>query len=150
MSPLSSVLRVTVAEVWRSPDGRALVERMFHEVADVAEAEGVRLEAFDEFDPAWYRAGRAGDAGAVARAMAAITKFYRGHTKTKTGIWRDLAVRKRKTEVEAHVGATLARAERHGIRTPLSRRLLALIGELETGRRVMAWENLDELVALRP
>ena len=82
--------------------------------------------------------------------MAAITKFYRGHTKTKTGIWRDLAVRKRKTEVEAHVGATLARAERHGIRTPLSRRLLALIGELETGRRVMAWENLDELVALRP
>ena len=53
-------------------------------------------------------------AGAVARAMAAITKFYRGHTKTKTGIWRDLAVRKRKTEVEAHVGATLARAERHG------------------------------------
>jgi ketopantoate reductase len=52
--------------------------------------------------------------------------------------------------VEAHVGATLARAERHGVRMPLSRRLLALIGELETGRRVMAWENLDELVALGP
>ena len=81
--------------------------------------------------------------------MAAISKFYRGHTKTKTGIWRDLAVRKRKTEVEAHLGATLARAARHGIRAPLSRRLLALIGELETGRRAMAWENLDELVALR-
>jgi 2-dehydropantoate 2-reductase len=81
--------------------------------------------------------------------MAAISKFYRGHTKTKTGIWRDLAVRKRKTEVEAHVGATLERGARHGIRAPLSRRLLALIGELETGRRVMAWENLDDLVALK-
>jgi 2-dehydropantoate 2-reductase len=136
--------------VERSPEIQRMLVALVAEGMAVAEAEGVQLEAFDEFDPAWYRAGRAGDAGAVARAMAAISTFYRGHTKTKTGIWRDLAVRKRKTEVEAHVGATLARAERHGVRMPLSRRLLALIGELETGRRVMAWENLDELVALRP
>ena len=87
----------------------------------VAEAEGVRLEAFDEFDPAWYQRGRAGDAEAVARAMAAISRFYRGHTKTKTGIWRDLVVRKRKTEVEAHLGATLERAGRHGLHAPLTR-----------------------------
>jgi 2-dehydropantoate 2-reductase len=82
--------------------------------------------------------------------MAAIGVFYRGHTKTKTGIWRDLVVRKRKTEVEAHLGATLERAGRHGIRTPLTRRLLALIGEIETGRRVMGWQNLDEMVGVRP
>jgi 2-dehydropantoate 2-reductase len=136
--------------VERSPEIQRMLVALVAEGMAVAEAEGIELEAFDEFDPAWYRAGRAGDAGAVARAMAAITTFYRGHTKTKTGIWRDLAVRKRKTEVEAHVGATLARAERHGVPMPLSRRLLALIGELETGRRVMAWENLDELVALGP
>jgi 2-dehydropantoate 2-reductase len=116
----------------------------------VAEAEGVHLEAFDEFDPAWYRAGRAGDVRAITRAMAAISVFYRGHTKTKTGIWRDLVVRKRKTEVEAHLGATLERAGRHGIQTPLTRRLLALIGEIETGRRAMGWENLDELAGARP
>lgn len=135
--------------VERSPDIQRMLVALVAEGMAVAEAEGVQIEAFDEFDPVWYRAGAAGDGAAVARAMVAISKFYRSHTKTKTGIWRDLAVRKRKTEVEAHVGATLARAERHGIRTPLSRRLLALIGELETGRRVMAWENLDELVALR-
>jgi 2-dehydropantoate 2-reductase len=81
--------------------------------------------------------------------MAAISRFYRGHTKTKTGIWRDLVVRKRKTEVEAHLGATLERAERHGLRLPRTRRLLALIGEIETGRRAMAWENLDDLVGVR-
>jgi len=135
--------------VERSPEIQRMLVALVAEGMAVAEAEGVRLEAFDEFDPAWYRAGSAGDAAAVARAMAAISKFYRGHTKTKTGIWRDLAVRKRKTEVEAHVGATLERGARHGIRAPLSRRLLALIGELETGRRVMAWENLDDLVALK-
>ena len=87
---------------------------------------------------------------AVARAMAAISKFYRGHTKTKTGIWRDLVVRKRKTEVEAHLGATLERADATASGIPLTRRLLALIGELETGRRAMAWENLDDLVGVRP
>jgi 2-dehydropantoate 2-reductase len=114
----------------------------------VAEAEGIRLEAFDEFDPAWYRAGRAGDAAAVARAMAAISRFYRSHTKTKTGIWRDLVVRKRKTEVEAHLGATLALAGRRGLRIPLTRRLLELIGEIETGRRPMAWANLDDLAGV--
>jgi 2-dehydropantoate 2-reductase len=80
--------------------------------------------------------------------MAAISRFYRGHTKTKTGIWRDLVVRRRKTEVEAHFGATLERAARHGLDTPLTRRLLQLIGEIEDGRRPMAWTNLDELVRL--
>jgi len=31
---------------------------------------------------------------------------------------------------------------------PLTERLIAMIEELETGRRQMAWANLDELVAL--
>jgi 2-dehydropantoate 2-reductase len=141
------------AHVYEVVERSAAIQRMLvalvAEGIQVAEAEGVRLEAFDEFDPAWYRAGR-GDEAAVARAMAAVAAFYRAHTKTKTGIWRDLVVRKRKTEVEAHLGATLERARRHGIATPLTRRLLALIGEIETGRRPMAWSNLDELVRVGP
>jgi 2-dehydropantoate 2-reductase len=133
--------------VERSPAVQRLLATLVAEGMAVAEAEGVRLEAFDEFDPACYRAARDGDAAALARAMGAIVTFYRGHTKTKTGIWRDLVVRKRKTEVEVHLGATLERADRHGIPAPLTRRLLALIGELETGRRAMAWANLDELAS---
>jgi hypothetical protein len=30
---------------------------------------------------------------------------------------------------------------------PLTERLIAMIEELETGRRQMSWDNLDELVA---
>jgi 2-dehydropantoate 2-reductase len=126
---------------------RALVALVAEGMA-VAEAEGVRLEAFDEFDPAWYRAGRAGEAAAVERAMAAVAGFYRRHTKTKTGIWRDLAVRKRRTEVGAHFGSTIERARRHGIAMPLTERLLAMIEDLEAGRRAMSWANLDELAGL--
>jgi 2-dehydropantoate 2-reductase len=134
--------------VERAPEIQRMLVRLVAEGVAVAEAEGVRLEAFDEFDPAWYRRGSAGDAAATARAMAAIVTFYRGHTKTKTGIWRDLVVRKRKTEVEAHLGATLERAARHGLPTPLIRRLLDLIGEIESGRRAMAWQNLDDLAGV--
>jgi 2-dehydropantoate 2-reductase len=135
--------------VERSVATQRMLVALVAEGMAVAEAEGVRLEAFDEFDPAWYRAGRAGDAAAVARAMGAIAGFYRSHTKTKTGIWRDLVVRKRKTEVEAHLGATLERAARRGVPAPLTRRLLAMIGEIEAGRRRMAWANLDELAGVR-
>jgi 2-dehydropantoate 2-reductase len=141
------------AHVYDVVERSAAIQRMLvalvAEGIAVAEAEGVRLEAFDEFDPAWYRAGRDGDEQAIARAMAAISRFYRAHTKTKTGIWRDLAVRKRKTEVEAHLGATLELARRHGLTAPLTRRLLELIGEIEAGRRPMAWSNLDELTGVR-
>ena len=71
----------------------------------------VRIEPFDEFDPAWYRAALAGDAAARERAMTAIATHYRAHTKTKTGIWRDLAVRKRKTEVDGQLGMLVAKGE---------------------------------------
>jgi 2-dehydropantoate 2-reductase len=128
--------------VERSPEIQRTLVALVAEGMAVAEAEGVRLEAFDEFDPAWYREA---DPRSVARAMAAVGAFYRGHTKTKTGVWRDLAIRKRPTEVGAHLGATLERAARHGLATPLTRRLLALIGEIEAGRRVMSWTNLAEL-----
>jgi 2-dehydropantoate 2-reductase len=134
--------------VERGPAVQRMLVALVREGMRVAEASAVRLEAFDEFDPAWYRAGAAGDPAAVGAAMSAIARHYRAHTKTKTGIWRDLAVRKRPTEVHAFLGATLARAEPLGLALPLTRRLDALIAELEGGRREMGWANLDDLVAL--
>jgi 2-dehydropantoate 2-reductase len=116
----------------------------------VADKAGVRIEPFDEFDPAWYRAALAGDTGARERAMTAIATHYRAHTKTKTGIWRDLAVRKRKTEVDGQTGVTAAKARARGVPAPLTERLIELINDLETGRRSMAWSNLDEMVKVAP
>jgi 2-dehydropantoate 2-reductase len=114
----------------------------------VADKAGIRVEPFDEFDPAWYRAALAGDAAARGRAMAAIAAHYRAHTKTKTGIWRDLAVRKRKTEVDGQLGMLARKGESLGVATPLTRRLSEIIGDLEDGRRQMDWKNFDPLVAL--
>lgn len=133
--------------VERSSAVQRMLAALVAEGMAVAAAAGVRLEAFDEFDPECYRAAAAGDGSALSRAVAAIAAHYRSHTKTKTGIWRDLAIRKRKTEVEGQLGVLLAKGETRGIAMPLTRRLIAIIRDIEAGRRSMAWENLDTLVA---
>jgi 2-dehydropantoate 2-reductase len=134
--------------VERSREVQGMLIALVMESMRVADAAGIRLEAFDEYDPADYRAAARGDAAARARAMAVIASHYRAHTKTKTGIWRDLAVRRRKTEVGALLGATVARARMLRLTMPLTERLIAMIGDLETGRRVMAWDNVNELARL--
>jgi len=125
-----------------------MLVRLVAEAMAVAEASGVRLVAFDEYDPALYRKGAAGDPAAIDDAMAAVSRFYRTHTKVKSGIWRDLVVRKRKTEVDSQLGVVTAKARRLGIPTPLLNRVVAMIHDLEDGRRRMGWENLEELIAL--
>ena len=132
--------------VERSPGVQSMLVKLVVESMAVAEAAGIKLEAFDEFEPASYRAAVGGDTVARAHAMKIIAAHYRANTKTKTGIWRDLAVRRRKTEVGALLGATVTKAKRLGLATPLTERLIAMIEDLETGRRVMSWANVDELV----
>ena len=132
--------------VQRSADVQNMLVRLVMESMQVADAAGIRLEPFDEYNPADYRAAAGGDAGARERAMHVIASHYRAHTKTKTGIWRDLAVRRRKTEVGALLGATVRKARSFGITMPLTERLMAQIAELEAGQRLMSWTNVDELV----
>ena len=129
------------------PTQRMLV-LLVAEAMSVADAAGVRLVEFDEYDPALFRKGAAGDRAAIEAAMATVSRFYRTHTKVKTGIWRDLAVRKRKTEVDLQIGTVAAKGRRLGVATPLLDRVVAMIHDLEGGRRTMKWANLDELVAL--
>ena len=133
--------------VERSPDIQRMLVLLVAEAMDVAETAGVRLEAFDEYDPAWYRAGAKGDRAAITEAMTAVSRFYRNLTKVKSGIWRDLAVRKRKTEVEALLDIVVEKGKGLGVPTPLLIRLIGMIHDLEEGRRSMGWANLDELAA---
>ena len=135
--------------VERSPRVQAMLVALVMESMRVADAAGIRLEAFDEYDPADYRAAARDDLSARQRAMSVIASHYRAHTKTKTGIWRDLAVRRRKTEVGALLGATVTKARTLGLTMPLTERLIAMIADLEAGRRIMSWDNVEELARVR-
>jgi 2-dehydropantoate 2-reductase len=134
--------------VERSFDIQHMLVLLVAEGMAVARAAGVRLESFDEYEPSLYSEGARGDHAAIREAMAAVSRFYRAQTKVKSGIWRDLAIRKRRTEVEAQLGAITAKGESLGVPTPLTTRLVVMIHELEEGRRSMGWANLTELVGL--
>ena len=78
-------------------------------------------------------------------SLDALVAFNRPSAKTHSGIWRDLAVRKRKTEVVMYQ-PILDEAENAGIDLPLTRRWIAMIGEIENGEREQSLANLDELM----
>lgn len=131
---------------------RELMVELACEVYEVAAAEGVRLEPFDAIEPAvlYPPGGRARQSWeAIHRSLDGVVAWQRSSQKQKSGIWRDLAVRRRKTEVDAQIGRVVEIGAGRGLAMPLTRRLVAMIHEIEDGARRMSWANLDELQALR-
>jgi 2-dehydropantoate 2-reductase len=71
----------------------------------------------------------------------------RKSAKSHSGIWRDLAVRRRRTEIDPQIGPIVEIGASHGMATPLCARLIALIHEIEDGTRKQEWASLDALAA---
>lgn len=134
-----------IADVLAHPQHRPVLLELAREVTRVAQAEGVALEGFDGFDPSAFAPDESD--GAANRSLDDLVVFNRASAKTHSGIWRDLAVRKRKTEVDAQLGWVVRVGEEHGIPTPLTDGVIRQIHELETGERSLSWENLYELGA---
>ena len=119
-------------------------DQLAREVMAVAAARGVVPVGFNGFDPACFAPG-APDAGARA-SIAALAEFNRHTAKTHTGIYRDLAVRKRKTEVDPQIGVIAELGREAGVPTPAITCLVALIHDIEDGRQPMAYETFDLLI----
>ena len=62
-----------------------------------------------------------------------MAEFNRHTAKTHSGIWRDLAVRKRKTEVDAQIAIIATLGTEAGIPTPAINKLVDLIHDIEDG-----------------
>ncbi|MGW8374726.1 2-dehydropantoate 2-reductase [Streptomyces sp. ODS28] len=121
------------------------------EVYAVADAHGVRLERFDAFDAPAFRPGSsaAGDDPAVRDAACdRLTAWLRTQPKDRSGIWRDLAVRRRPVEVTAHYEPVIAQAAQLGLRTPVLSAVLDGLRELEHDPSGMSETRLDHLDAL--
>jgi 2-dehydropantoate 2-reductase len=125
----------------------ALMVELACEVYEAAEKEGIRLEQFDNVEPYLYYPRSSQDWGRIDGSLDALVAMMRRSEKQKTGVWRDLAVRKRKTEVDQHLGASAAAGGRHGLAMPLTHRLIAMIHDIEESRRRMDWQNIEELEA---
>ena len=119
----TAVSELSIADALAEPRFRTLFVRLAREVLSVAP---VSVESFDGFDPADLD-------GSIDR----LVEFNRKSAKTHSGIYRDLAIRKRKAET----------AILEDLQTPLVRRTLELIREIEDGGRVCEVSNLELLAA---
>jgi 2-dehydropantoate 2-reductase len=78
--------------------------------------------------------------------IAWLADYTSRTAKTHSGIYRDLAVRRRKTEVDPQIGIIGQLAREQGVATPVLDRLVTLIHDVEDGRRPLAFETLNELL----
>jgi ketopantoate reductase len=109
----------------------------------VADALGVAVQPVDGFDPRSLRGGESESPAARATWDAHQAYWRRGVTK-RTGIWRDLAIRKRRTEAGPILGAYLAEAARAGRPVPRAQAMLDRYPALEAGA-ARDRANLDAL-----
>lgn len=138
----------SIADALALPAYRPLFIALAREILAVAAARGISPEGFDGFDPSSYlpRAPQ----GAPEQSLDALVAHNRRSAKTHSGIWRDLAVRKRRTEVDAQLGIVVALGAEAGVPTPLTTRLVELIHDIENGVREQSLHTLDALSAVHP
>jgi 2-dehydropantoate 2-reductase len=137
----------SIADCLAEPKYRPVLIALAREVVTIATAAKIKLEPFDGFDP---RAFLPNSGSAAAASLDALVAHNRRSAKSHSGIWRDLAVRKRKTEVEAQLGPISVTAEKLGLKAPLTRRTADLIHDIEDGRRPLSWDTLAELAKALP
>jgi 2-dehydropantoate 2-reductase len=123
---------------------RQVTVALAREVLSVAAALGVTPLGFDGFEP---QAIASNDPSVVNASLDQLIAIRHTDEKTHSGVWRDMAVRKRRTEVDAHFLPIVERAEQFSpdIEVPLLRRMIAMIHEVEDGRRPFSGANLAEL-----
>ncbi|MCW5853810.1 MAG: 2-dehydropantoate 2-reductase [Anaerolineae bacterium] len=133
----------SIVDCFSDPAYHEVYIALGQEVMRVAQARGVQPEAFNGFDPHAFLPGV--DRSVSEQSLRDMVEFNRRSAKTHSGIWRDLAIRKRRTEVDAQLGPIVTLGAEVGVPTPLTARLIELIHDIEAGRRSQSLTTLDEL-----
>ncbi|MDE2333266.1 MAG: ketopantoate reductase family protein [Rhodospirillales bacterium] len=133
-----------IADCLARPELLGLWRALGREAVEVALAEGVDPKGFNGFDPRAFMPNAPPEAAQAS--VAAMVAFNRPNAKTHSGIWRDLWVRHRPTEVDVQIAPIVEYGAKHGIDCRTVRALVAQIHECETGKRKMDDANLLELM----
>src|ERR1700742_1390348 len=119
-----AVSDLTIAEHLEDPRYRPVMIAVAREV--LAQAP-VTVESFDGFEP-----------DDLEGSLDRLAEFNHNSATKYSGIYRDLVVRKRKTEIDEVL---------RDINGPVFNKVAAIIHDIEAGRRVNQRANLDELAA---
>ena len=101
-----------IAECLGRPELLGLWRRLGEEAIMVAQAEGVEPRGFNGYDVDAFKPGAGEDA--ARRSVSAMVAFNSTSAKTHSGVWRDLAIRKRRTEVDVQIAPIAEIGARHG------------------------------------
>ena len=123
------------------------------EALEIAEANGIQVEAFDFFDPANYKPSTPEDTqkllANIHHAIWLLKKDQKPQAhafkKKGSGIWWDIVYRNRPSEVRSSNGKLIDFGQQAGADTRLNARLCEMIYEIEDGRRELGFHNYDEL-----
>lgn len=126
------------------PKRFAVFDQLGREVMAVARTQGITPLPFTGFDPAAFLPGS--PESAARASIAVLSQRRRGSSKKHSGFWRDLAVRKRRTEIDPLLGQVAQLARQAGVRTPAIDTLVALVHEIEQGRRELSWDTFAVLL----
>lgn len=139
-----SCVDAPVAEIIDDPLGRSLCRAASAEAYLVARTQVEKVEPIGEFEPEKFAPGEDMEARAD-ETLVGLANAWRGAIKQHMGIWRDLKVNKRKTEVDMLVGSIVAMGRERGVLTRVNASTLDVVHEIEGGKRGMGWENLEEI-----
>jgi 2-dehydropantoate 2-reductase len=121
-------------------------DRLGREVMAVAHARKVTPVGFTNFDPLAFMPGTPETASRAA--VATLSHRWDNNAKKHSGFWRDLAVRKRRTEVDFLVAPVAELGAQAGVDTPAIRTLVGLVHDIEEGRRAQSPETFGILLGL--
>lgn len=121
---------------------RYMLVDFFAEVVSVGKAAGIRFIPLTEYNPLDFH-----PSNSFEKRLAAVSDMARGwNVADRKGPLRQLQ-KGIKTEVDYTLGYVVREGEKLEIPTPLCRKLLDLIHELESGKRKLSQQNYTELAA---
>ena len=136
----------SMTENFADPRRYPVFRKLGREVMAVAAARGVKPIGFKEFDQDAFAVGASEERSRAA--IASLADFNSRTAKTHTGIYRDLAVRKRKTEIDQQIGIIEGLGREVGVDTPAIRLLVSLIHDIEDGKRPMSYDTFQQMIDL--
>ena len=133
----------SMADNFADPERAKIWISLAKEVMAVAHSQDVEPRGFNGFDPKAFLPDA--PAELAQQSIDKLAWFTRHTAKTHSGIYRDLAIRNRGTEIDAQVALVANIGETTGVASPALHRLVELIHDIEKGRRDQSSATLQEL-----
>jgi 2-dehydropantoate 2-reductase len=130
------------SEILKPEWSKRIFVALMGEALEVALAEGIVLEKYDRFNHLVMQPTNREE------LSSAFQMLPTGSAKGNSGIWRDIKVKHRKTEIEYLTGEVVRLGQKHGLLMKINAQVFRMVKEIEEGQRPMSWENLRSLEKL--